>query len=238
MRNKIIALGLIYFLLILFPCCKKTPTSPDVEEVLKPVINSFTASPSSINLGASSTLSWSVSYATQITIDNGIGGVSASGSTTVNPTETTTYTLTASNSAGQVSRSVTVEIKEWTIIELTLTPLPVLFIWNFLLGGYNATFTIIIAETNQVGAQITTATVGGYLGGLLCNEYTCSGGRLDASGTLEIEAVWLYFWCQLDEMRITIKGTDDNGYTIDETWVSYIYWTSAGAQMGTFIRIK
>lgn len=119
MRNKILALGLISLFLIFIPCCTKTPTSPDVNGALKPVISSFTASSTAIYLGESSILSWSVSNATQITIDNGIGAVSASGSITVSPVETTTYTLTASNSAGQASRSVTVGVTAQAIFELT-----------------------------------------------------------------------------------------------------------------------
>jgi len=65
-----------------------------------PVINSFTASPSSISLGGSATLSWSVSNATSVTIDNGVGAVGSSGSSIVLPAVTTTFTLTASNAAG------------------------------------------------------------------------------------------------------------------------------------------
>jgi len=72
-----------------------TPTSTG-----SPVINSFVANPSSISLGGSTSLSWSVSDATSVTIDNGVGAVGSSGSTTVLPTTTTTYTLTASNAAG------------------------------------------------------------------------------------------------------------------------------------------
>ena len=65
-----------------------------------PVINSFIASPSSISLGGSSTLSWSVLNATSLTIDNGVGVVGSSGSSIVLPAVTTTFTLTASNAAG------------------------------------------------------------------------------------------------------------------------------------------
>jgi hypothetical protein len=65
-----------------------------------PVINSFIASPSSISLGGSSTLSWSVLNATSVTIDNGVGVVGSSGSSIVLPAVTTTFTLTASNAAG------------------------------------------------------------------------------------------------------------------------------------------
>jgi hypothetical protein len=65
-----------------------------------PVINSFIASPSSITVGGSTSLSWNVSNATSVTIDNGVGPVGSSGNTIVLPSTTTTYTLTASNAAG------------------------------------------------------------------------------------------------------------------------------------------
>ncbi|MGD0353656.1 MAG: hypothetical protein ABSB38_09260, partial [Dehalococcoidia bacterium] len=65
-----------------------------------PVINSFTASPSSIALGNSTSLSWNVSNATSITIDNGVGAVGSSGNTIVLPAASTSFTLTASNAAG------------------------------------------------------------------------------------------------------------------------------------------
>src|SRR6185437_12449026 len=66
----------------------------------KPVITSFTASPLSITSGQSSTLSWTVTGSTSITISSGIGDVTGKTSIVVSPTVTTTYTLTASNSAG------------------------------------------------------------------------------------------------------------------------------------------
>jgi hypothetical protein len=74
-------------------------TAPPTSSGL-PVINYFTASPSSISLGDSTNLSWNVSNATSVTIDNGVGAVGSTGSTVVLPLGTTTYTLTASNSAG------------------------------------------------------------------------------------------------------------------------------------------
>ena len=67
------------------------------------VISSFTAASTSIAYGGSTTLAWSVSGATSVAIDNGVGTLSGStGSVTVKPTATTTYTLTATNSAGAV----------------------------------------------------------------------------------------------------------------------------------------
>ncbi|MBI4786305.1 MAG: hypothetical protein HY782_04585 [Chloroflexi bacterium] len=56
----------------------------------------FSASPTTITAGQSATLSWGfVVGAQSAEIDNGIGGVQTPGSTTVSPTTTTTYTMTA-----------------------------------------------------------------------------------------------------------------------------------------------
>jgi hypothetical protein len=76
-----------------------------------PTITSFAASPASINSGASSTLSWTASGATTVSISpGGFTSTSASGSTSVIPTATTTYTLTATNASGSVTSSATVTI--------------------------------------------------------------------------------------------------------------------------------
>jgi hypothetical protein len=73
-----------------------------------PTISSFTASPSSIPLGQSSTLSWNVSGAATLSI-SGVGVVSGT-SVTVSPTVTTTYTLTATNNAGSATAAATVTV--------------------------------------------------------------------------------------------------------------------------------
>jgi len=86
-----------------------TPVTVTVE-VSKPTINSFTASPTSVAPPAGSTLSWSVTGATSLSIDQGVGTVTGT-STTVYPTVTTTYTLTASNGGGStLSAPVTVTV--------------------------------------------------------------------------------------------------------------------------------
>jgi hypothetical protein len=74
-----------------------------------PTISSFSASPSTITYGASTTLSWSVSGATTISIDNGLG-VQSGNSVSVSPTVTTTYTLTATNSNGSITSQATVTV--------------------------------------------------------------------------------------------------------------------------------
>ncbi len=86
-----------------------------------PTITSFGASATPINLGSSSTLSWSVSGATSLSINQGIGSVSG-GSLVVTPTVTTTYTLTASNAWGTATRSVTITVLPPTISTFTASP--------------------------------------------------------------------------------------------------------------------
>jgi hypothetical protein len=76
-----------------------------------PVINSFAADSTTITAGGSTTLRWNVSGATSVSINNGVGSVAVgSGSIQVSPAQTTTYTLTASNAAGQTPATVTVSV--------------------------------------------------------------------------------------------------------------------------------
>jgi RHS repeat-associated protein len=95
-----------------------TATQSVTVTVLPPVIGSFTASPLGITLGQGSTLSWSTSYATNVSI-SGIGTVGGSGNQVVSPTSTTTYTLTATSSAGTSTAQVTVSLSPPVINSLT-----------------------------------------------------------------------------------------------------------------------
>jgi hypothetical protein len=76
----------------------------------KPVINSFIASPGSIKLGGSSTLSWSVTGCTNVLIAPDVGAVSSNGSRVVRPNNTTTYSITATNEVGTVTATTQVYI--------------------------------------------------------------------------------------------------------------------------------
>jgi hypothetical protein len=66
------------------------------------------AMPSTIQSGQSTTLQWSTSNATTITLDG--SPVNANGSRAVSPTATTTYTLVAGNASGSVQSQVTVTV--------------------------------------------------------------------------------------------------------------------------------
>jgi len=83
---------------------------PPPQQTLPPRINSFTAEPRSIARGQSAILRWTVENATEILIDARVGAVGASGSQTVSPKGTSTYTLIAKSATGTDLRSVTVEV--------------------------------------------------------------------------------------------------------------------------------
>ena len=128
--------------------CKSSPTTPPVK--ILPTISNFTASPTTIQSGGSSTLSWTVKDATSITIDQGIGTVSATGTRSVSPTVTTTYTMTASNSEGQKTASciVTVELLVQSIAVTSTTA--ILYI------GASETFTATATMSDGSSRAITS----------------------------------------------------------------------------------
>lgn len=89
-----------------------------------PSIASFSASPSTITQGNSTTLSWgAVTNADSVTIEPGIGGVTTPGSRSVAPGTTTTYTLTARCGSTTQTRQTTVTVLPIVqIITPTFTP--------------------------------------------------------------------------------------------------------------------
>lgn len=95
--------------------CKKkevtapTPPPPPPPAAARPTV-SLQANPTSINKGDSTTLSWTSTDATQLTISPEVGAVSAQGSTRVTPSDSTTYTITASGPGGSADSSVRVTV--------------------------------------------------------------------------------------------------------------------------------
>ena len=119
---KIGAVTLALTLAIFAESCKKKapppppppppPTAPPTATAptARPVIASFSAEPSTIERGQSSTLTWSITGATDMNIDQGVGPVQSQGSRQVSPNNSTTYTLTARGPGGTDSRSATVTV--------------------------------------------------------------------------------------------------------------------------------
>jgi peptidoglycan-associated lipoprotein len=103
----VFALGAILFL---GACHKKQPPPPPPPPppAAAPTA-SLTASPETIDKGQSSTLTWKTENATDVSID-GIGAVQPSGSQSVNPTDSTTYTLTAKGAGGTQTATARVTV--------------------------------------------------------------------------------------------------------------------------------
>ena len=93
-----------------------TPTSPPGCPGA-PVISSFTANPSTITAGQSTTLSWgrvtngnSDVLVRSVVINPGLGEVGSPGSRVLSPGNTTTYTLVATGCGGTTTQQVTVVV--------------------------------------------------------------------------------------------------------------------------------
>jgi hypothetical protein len=75
-----------------------------------PGIISFTADPVSVSRGEAAVLRWQVKNASEVRIDQGIGGVEASGVLRVTPETTTTYKLFAANKRGTYFKAVKIKV--------------------------------------------------------------------------------------------------------------------------------
>jgi hypothetical protein len=103
MKRVILFLGVILLLPALMIGCTPSGTS-------LPIVTIFIASPTTIDEGANSTLTWTVTGANSVMIAPEVGSVGLSGSSLVSPAETTTYTLTATNTAGSSTANVKVTV--------------------------------------------------------------------------------------------------------------------------------
>ena len=75
----------------------------------KPVISSFLPTRSTVTAGSSTSLNWTVSDATSLSIDQSVGTVTGTSTgVTVGSLGTTTYTLTASNAGGSVTATTSI----------------------------------------------------------------------------------------------------------------------------------
>jgi hypothetical protein len=84
-------------------------TSVTVAAATAPTISSFMATPATLPLGGGSvTLSWATAGSTSLSIDNGVGDVTGLTSKAVNVAADTTFTLTATNATGSVTRTTAV----------------------------------------------------------------------------------------------------------------------------------
>lgn len=107
-KATIILCVAFFSLLFIVGCEEDSPSDPNGD---KPTIVSFTANPSTVPAGGDSvTLSWQVNDATSLSISPGVGDVTptTSGSKTVFVSAATVFTLTATNSDGNVTADANV----------------------------------------------------------------------------------------------------------------------------------
>jgi peptidoglycan-associated lipoprotein len=131
-----VALNLLFvtFLFSLGSCAKKSqppfrPPAPiESSSADRPETTTFpnptieiSASPSMIERGQQTTLSWNSTHATSLVLDGGIGNVTPSGSLIVSPPESITYTATAGGSGGEVRASTRVTVVDRTEAGIEIT---------------------------------------------------------------------------------------------------------------------
>lgn len=90
-------------------------TESEVSALIEKPSVTFSVDNPRITSGGEATLSWQVENADTVNI-SGIGNAGLSGTRTVKPTEKTTYTLTATNRNGTVTKSVTVDITTLAVV--------------------------------------------------------------------------------------------------------------------------
>ena len=111
-RSLIVAAGLAAILTF---GCKKPPkaeppvAAPPPPPAAAPTVT-LNASPSSINKGDSSTLTWTSTNATSVSIAPEVGAVTAEGNTKVSPADSTTYTITATGPGGSANATARVTV--------------------------------------------------------------------------------------------------------------------------------
>lgn len=121
-------------------------------------ITSFTALPTTIRPSQSVTLSWVTTGAPSVLIDNGIGTKPGSGSTTVSPKTTTTYTLTAMQGATTLTSTVTVEVLTTPAVNLISVPSAMLQ----LAGSGGAISQYALTNSGGISTAITLARSGNF----------------------------------------------------------------------------
>jgi hypothetical protein len=174
-------------------------------------IVNFSATPSQINAGQHSIVSWNVPNATTVSITPTIGSVNPSGTATVTPLQTTSYTLTATGPGGQsVSQTLTITVGASTpsIIRFTAAP-------STIAAGQSSTLS-------WATTGVTSVTISGISGNLPANgshsvspttttTYTLTATGADGKTTVTAQVV------------VTISGSQVpivNSFTVSPNTIS------------------
>lgn len=132
-----------------------------------PVVNSFTATPSTISTApivmasaaGTSTLSWTCGDTASVTIGGVSGSFPSSGSTTVSPVATTTYTLTANGPGGTTTAQTTVTVTSSTAA-MSVSPTSKDF-GSVATGGTSAAQTVTVTNTGSSDLMMGSVSISG-----------------------------------------------------------------------------
>jgi hypothetical protein len=150
-----------------------------------PEIGDFSAYPTDVAAGDSTTIYWNVAGATSVNIDPGIGSVSLNGSRTVIPVATTVFKLTASNPAGTVSETCRVNVTGGNTAS-SLYP-----VINYF---YAADMVILPGDISSISWSVSSAT---------SVTIEPSIGLVAPEGYLEV--------CPSQSIEYTLTATNDTG---------------------------
>jgi peptidoglycan-associated lipoprotein len=108
----LLSLSLVGVVAIVGGCKKHVASVPPAQApapTAQPTVT-LSASPTTVNPGASVNLTWSSTGATDLSIDPSVGKVAVEGSTPVTPTESTTYMITANGPGGTATATARVTV--------------------------------------------------------------------------------------------------------------------------------
>lgn len=92
------------------PVKTEAPPPPPPPPAKRPQISRFTAEPTTVTRGDSSTLRWAVEDATEVTITPTLGAVGLTGTRQVYPASDAEYVLTAKGPGGEATASVRIRV--------------------------------------------------------------------------------------------------------------------------------
>lgn len=168
--------------------CSETP-----EPTPKPTVN-FSANPTTIDAGSSSTLTWSTTNATLCMASTGWSGAkSISGSTSVSPTQTTTYKLTCTGAGGSTSKEVTITVTyiepEDPTVDLTASPTTISEGSNSVLSWTTTNATSCTKSVGWSGATTTSGTLSVAPIATTTYSIECSGPGGTASDSVTVNVI-------------------------------------------------
>jgi len=193
-------------------------TSATTNGLQLPVITSFSATPTSIIAGQSTTLAWATTNATTLSIDRGIGAVTGTTSKVVSPAASVVYTLTATNSFGSTTAQASVTVTADTLAPTVPTNINPTAISpsEIVIGWSPSTDNVGVVQYSiyRNGSLIGTSTSTSYTdGGLTANTtYTYSVAASDLAGNTSATSAG-----EAETTLAALGGTYTTTFPLNET---------------------